>query len=130
MHAGTFFPKFKFCYTKILLFWKQFVIYYWFLFGLTIDTVLCLKMICIRLHHKQFSCAWVCWHQTLGLKEAIYMRTGRWSKLSAEHVRYTGIERFLVVTMSRTSEVTEEVYGLVVGESSPKITRVLIGIST
>jgi len=26
MHAGTFFPKFRFCYSKILLFWKQFVI--------------------------------------------------------------------------------------------------------
>ena len=47
------------------------------------------------------------------------MRTGRWSELSAEHeVRYTSIERFLVITMSRTSGVTEGLYGLVVGVSS------------
>ena len=47
------------------------------------------------------------------------MRTGRGSELSAEHeVRYTGNERFLVITMSKTLEVAE---GLVVGESSPKI---------
>jgi hypothetical protein len=50
------------------------------------------------------------------------MRTGRWPELSAEHdVRYTGNERFLVIAMSRTSVETEELYGLVVGESSPKI---------
>jgi len=50
------------------------------------------------------------------------MRTGRWSELSAEHeVRYTGNERFLVIRMSRTSEVAEGLYGLVVGESGPKI---------
>jgi len=52
----------------------------------------------------------------------VSMRTGRWSELSAEHeVRYTGNERFLVITMSRTSGVTKGLYGLVVGESSPKI---------
>jgi hypothetical protein len=49
------------------------------------------------------------------------MRSGWWSKLSAEHeVRYTEIERFLVITMSRTSGVTGGLYGLVVGESDPK----------
>jgi hypothetical protein len=50
------------------------------------------------------------------------MITGRWSELSEEHkVRYTGIERFLVITMTRTSGVTEGLYGLVVGESGQKI---------
>ena len=50
------------------------------------------------------------------------MRTGRWSELSAEHeVRYAGNERFLVITMSKTSGVGEGLYGLVVGESGPKI---------
>jgi hypothetical protein len=50
------------------------------------------------------------------------MITGRWFELSAEHeVRYTGIERFLVITMSRTSGITEGFYGLVVGDSGPKI---------
>ena len=50
------------------------------------------------------------------------MRTGRWSERSAEHeVRYTGNERFLVITMSKTSGVAEGLYGLVVGESGPKI---------
>jgi len=52
----------------------------------------------------------------------VSLRTGRWSKLSAEHeVRYTGNEKFLAITMSRTSGVTEGLYGLVVGESGPKI---------
>jgi len=38
------------------------------------------------------------------------MRTGRWFELSAEHeVRYTGNERFLVITMSRKLEVTNGV---------------------
>ena len=50
------------------------------------------------------------------------MRTGKWSELSAEHeVRYTRNERFLVITMYRTSGVTKGLYGLVVGESGPKI---------
>ena len=50
------------------------------------------------------------------------MGTGRWSELSAEHeVRYIGNERFLVITMSRTSGVTEGLNGLVVGESGPEI---------
>jgi len=50
------------------------------------------------------------------------MRTGRWSELSAEHeVRYTGNERFLVITMARTWGVTNALNGLVVGESGPKI---------
>ena len=32
------------------------------------------------------------------------MNTGTWSELRAEHeVRYTGLERFLVITMSKTS---------------------------
>jgi len=52
----------------------------------------------------------------------VSMRTGRWSELSAEHeVRYTGNESFLVITLSRTSGVTKGLYGLVVGESGPKI---------
>jgi len=61
------------------------------------------------------------------------MRTGRRSELSAEHeVRYTGNERFLIITMSQTSGVAEGLYGLVVGESGPKIIsdRILIGIIT
>ena len=50
------------------------------------------------------------------------MRTGRWSELSAEHdVRYIGNEMFLVITMSSTSEVSDEMYGLVFEESDPKI---------
>jgi len=50
------------------------------------------------------------------------MITGRWSGFSAEHeVRYTGKERFLVIMMSRTSGITERLYGLVAGESGPKI---------
>jgi len=54
------------------------------------------------------------------------MRTERWSEFSAEHeVRYTGNERFLVITMSRTSAVTEGFYRLVVGESGPKIRQEL-----
>jgi hypothetical protein len=58
------------------------------------------------------------------------MRTGRWSQPSGEHeVRYTGNERFLVITMSRTSGVTEGLYGFVVGESGPKI-RQEFGIIT
>jgi len=52
----------------------------------------------------------------------VSVRTGRWSELSAEHeVRYNGNERFLVITMSRTSGETEGLYGLVVVEYSPKI---------
>ena len=50
------------------------------------------------------------------------VRTGRWSELSAKHeFRYTGNERFLVITMSMSSGVAEGLYGLVVGESCPKI---------
>ena len=50
------------------------------------------------------------------------MITGRWFELSAEHeARYTGIERFLVMTMSRTSGVTDGLYGLVVGMTRPKM---------
>jgi len=50
------------------------------------------------------------------------MRTERWSEFSAKReVRYTGNERFLVITMSRISGVTKGLYGLVVGESGPKI---------
>jgi len=55
-------------------------------------------------------------------RHEVSTRTGRWSEFSAEHeVRCTGNERFLVVTMSRTSGVTQRLYGLVVGESGPKI---------
>jgi len=43
-------------------------------------------------------------------------------RAKSEHeVRYTGNERFLVITMSRASGVTKVLYGLVVGESGPKI---------
>ena len=50
------------------------------------------------------------------------MSTGSWSELRAEHeVRYTGVERFLVITMSKTSGVAEGLYGLVVGTSGLKI---------
>jgi len=52
------------------------------------------------------------------------MRTGRWSELSAEHeVRYTGRERFLVVTMSKTPGVAERLYGLEFGGSGSKIVQ-------
>jgi hypothetical protein len=48
--------------------------------------------------------------------------TGRCSELSAEHkIRYTVIEGSYVNTMSKTSEVTGGLYGLVVGMSSPNI---------
>ena len=50
------------------------------------------------------------------------MSTGTWSELSSEHeVRYTGDVRFLVITMSKTSEVAKGFYGLLVGVSGPKI---------
>jgi F420-0:gamma-glutamyl ligase len=50
------------------------------------------------------------------------MSTLRWSDLRAEHdVRYTGVEIFLVITMSKTSEMAEGLYGLVVGVSGQKI---------
>jgi len=44
-----------------------------FLLGLSFGTVLYLTLTCTHLLHMLFSCAWVCWHQTLGLKEAIYI---------------------------------------------------------
>ena len=50
------------------------------------------------------------------------MSTGRWSELSAQHeVRYTGVERFFVIKMSKTLWVAEGLYGLVVWVSIPKI---------
>ena len=50
------------------------------------------------------------------------MNTGRWSELSAEHVvRYTGKRSSLVITISKTSGIAEELCGLVVGVSGPKI---------
>jgi len=50
------------------------------------------------------------------------MRNGRWSELSVGHkVRYIGNERFLVITMSKTSGLADKFYGLVVSESDPKI---------
>jgi len=50
------------------------------------------------------------------------MNTGRWSELRAEHeVRYTGVERFLVITMSKTTRVAEGFNRLVVGAFGPKI---------
>ena len=60
-----------------------------------------------------------CWKDE---RHIVSMSTGRWSELSAEQeVRCTGDEISLVITMSRTSVVTEVWYGLVVGESGPKI---------
>ena len=53
------------------------------------------------------------------------MSTGRWSELSAEHeVKYTGDESFLVITMSKESEVAKGLHELVVGVSVPKIRQV------
>jgi len=50
------------------------------------------------------------------------MSTERWSELSAEHeVRYTGNGWYFTITISKTSEVAEELYGWVVGFSGPKI---------
>ena len=54
-------------------------------------------------------------------RHEVSIRTGRCSELSAEHeVRYTENERFLVITMSRTSGVTKRLYGLVVAKSGSK----------
>jgi len=45
-----------------------------------------------------------------------------WSELSAEHeIRYTGNERSFTITITKTSGVAEDFYGLVVGVSIPKI---------
>jgi hypothetical protein len=50
------------------------------------------------------------------------MRAEWWSELSAEqYVRYTRNERFLVIAMSKTSGVTEELCGFMVGQTGPKI---------
>ena len=50
------------------------------------------------------------------------MSTRRWSEISAEHkVRYSVVEMFLVITMSKTSEMVVGFYCLVVGVSGPKI---------
>ena len=47
---------------------------------------------------------------------------GRRSAFSAEHeVRYTGNGRSFTIAMSKTSGVAEELYGLVVVVSGPKI---------
>jgi hypothetical protein len=59
------------------------------------------------------------------------MSNGRWSELSAEHkVRYTGDERLLVITMSKTSGVAEVLYNpynpfiiVLFGTSCPKVRR-------
>jgi len=52
----------------------------------------------------------------------VSMIIGRWSEISADYIfRYAGNERFLVVTISRTSGVTKGLYVLVVGVSGPKI---------
>ena len=54
------------------------------------------------------------------------MSTRRWSELRAEHeVRYTGVDRFLVITKSKISGVAEGLYGMVVGTSGLKIRQVL-----
>jgi hypothetical protein len=48
----------------------------------------------------------------------VSMSIGKWSELSAEHeAKYNGDETFLVLTMSKTSGVSEGFYGLVVGVS-------------
>jgi hypothetical protein len=48
------------------------------------------------------------------------MSTGSWCELSANNeVRYTGIERFLVITMIKTLG-EEELHGLAVGLSGTK----------
>ena len=45
-----------------------------------------------------------------------------WSELNAEHEeRYTGIGRSFLTAMSKTSELAEGLYGLVVGVSGPKM---------
>jgi len=50
------------------------------------------------------------------------MRTGKLSKLSAEHeVKYTGNESFFVITMLKTSGIVGVLYRLVVRESGSKI---------
>jgi len=50
------------------------------------------------------------------------MSTGRWSELSAEHqVRYTGNGKSFTITISKILGVAEELYGLVVRVSGPKI---------
>jgi len=50
------------------------------------------------------------------------MRTRRWSELSAENeVRYTGNGRSFYTAMSKKSRVADELYGLVVGVTRPKI---------
>jgi len=50
------------------------------------------------------------------------MSTGRWSELGAEHeVRYTGNGRSFTIAIFKTSGVAEEMNGLVVGMSGPKI---------
>ena len=50
------------------------------------------------------------------------MRRGRCSELSAEHeVRYTGNGIYFTNAMSKKSGVAEELYGLVIGVSGPKI---------
>jgi hypothetical protein len=47
-------------------------------------------------------------------RHVVSMSTGKWSELRAEHeVRYTGVESFLVITMSKTSGMAEGLYGLV-----------------
>jgi hypothetical protein len=51
------------------------------------------------------------------------MSTGRWSEVSAEQeVRYTGNGSSFVTAMSKTSGV-EELYGVAVGFSGPKISQ-------
>jgi hypothetical protein len=50
------------------------------------------------------------------------MLPGRWSELSAKHeVTYTGIGKFIVITMPRAFGQTRGLYRLVVGEAGPKI---------
>jgi hypothetical protein len=50
------------------------------------------------------------------------MITGKCPRFSAQHeVTYTGNVRFLVMTMSETSKVTEGLCGLVVGVSGAKV---------
>jgi hypothetical protein len=52
----------------------------------------------------------------------VSISTGRWSELSAEHeVSITEEGMCLVITMSKTLGVADGLYGMVVGESGPKL---------
>jgi hypothetical protein len=55
-------------------------------------------------------------------RHVVSMSTWRLCELSLQYnIRYTWDVRFLDITMSKTSGVAEELYGLLVGVSGPKI---------